>query len=122
MKKDASLIPAGEYCYRVVKIEDGEVLSRDIDRFGKDLREYEYHDGYKCILCPYWNRTDYGTVRCDYLEKEVIDGQDDDAKVKIQTHFGISDASDKFGWSDLLEDEIKICDLNLDDEDEQDWC
>ena len=122
VNKDASLIPSGEYCYRVVEIQDGEVLRSDIDRHGKDLREYAYSiEGYKCVLCPYWNRTDYGTVRCDYLEKEIIDGMDDSAKEKIQKHFGIEDATEKFGWGSLLEDEIKICDVNLDDEDEPEF-
>ena len=113
MNKDASLIPSGSFCYRVVKVQDGEVLSRDVDRYGKDLREYSSHGDYKRVLCHYWNRTDYGTVRCDYLEKEVVDGQDDDAEEKIQKHFGVEDASAKFGWSVLLEDEIKICGVNL---------
>ena len=105
-----------------MKVQDGEVLAATSDRHGKDLREYAYSiEGYKAVLCPYWNRTDYGTVRCDYLEKEIIDGMDDGAKEKIQKHFGIEDASEKFRWDSLLEDEIKICDVNLDDEDEPEF-
>ena len=84
MKKDASLIPLGMYCY-------------------------DYTEGGERVQCPYWNRTDYGTVRCEYLEKEVIDEFDDDAEEKIRTRFGVADASDKFGWCDLLADECRIC-------------
>lgn len=116
MKKDKSIIPPGEYCYRIVEIQDGEVLSDDIDRFGKDLREYSYGGGYKEILCPYWQRTDYGTVRCNYLEKEVIDDLDFDAHKKIMAHFGISDVYEKFDSCWELPDEIKICGINLDGE------
>ena len=120
MKKDTSLIPAGEYCYRLVKIQPGEILSRDVDRYGKDLREFSYNDRYKCILCPYWRRTDYGTVICKYLEKEIIDTDDGEARKKIESRFGVSNAFDKFHTNFLLADEIKICGVNADDDSEID--
>ena len=60
----SELILSGEYCSRIVEIQDGEVLRDDVDRHGKNLREFTYHEGSKCMLCPYWNRTDYGTVHC----------------------------------------------------------
>ena len=40
--RDATQIPPGENCYRVVELIEGEVLSEEIERFGKDLREFSY--------------------------------------------------------------------------------
>ena len=57
----------GNHCYRVVELEEGEELSHDIERFGKDLRGFSYRTGLKEVLCPYWQKTDYGVVRCEYL-------------------------------------------------------
>ncbi len=109
MKKDESVIPPGNFCYRLKRIKDGEVLSKDIARFGRDLREYSYNGKYKEILCPYWYRTDYGTVKCIYLEKEVVDEEDENAADKIQKKFGDPDAVNNFDHSWELSDEIKIC-------------
>lgn len=50
---DSSVIPPGEYCYRLVATTDGEVLVDDIERFGKDLREFSYGTEVKEVLCPY---------------------------------------------------------------------
>lgn len=63
MKKDKSVIPPGEFCYRVVRLGAGESISDDIERFGRDLREFRYHGAYKEVLCPYWIRTERDTVR-----------------------------------------------------------
>ena len=120
MKKDTSLIPPGEYCYRVERIQPGEILSKDVERYGKDLREYSYHRGYKCILCPYWRRTDYGTVICEYVEKEIIDTDDDEVHKKIESRFGVSSAFDKFHVDFLLADEIKLCGVGTDEDSEID--
>ena len=119
MKKDTSVIPRGEYCYRLIKKRDGEILSKDVERFGNDLREYDYPGDYKAIRCPYWHYTDYGTVRCDFLGKETISDALD-ARKKIEAHFGISDASEKFGYDWALADEIKICNIDT-DMDMDDW-
>lgn len=81
-------IPVGPFCYSLVPIADGEVLSDDVERFGKELREFRYHGQNKEVLCPYWRRTDYGTVVCDFLHKEVHDDS----------------------WA--LPDELKICGIN----------
>ncbi|MEW5886822.1 MAG: hypothetical protein AB1735_09005 [Pseudomonadota bacterium] len=115
---DASLIPPGEYCYRVVKIREGEILSKDINKFGRELREFSYNGAYKEVLCPYWNRTEYGTVRCDFLDKEFVDDEDSNAIGKIIAHFGSSDAPEKFGRSWALSDEIKICGVREDEDGE----
>ncbi len=115
---DASLIPPGGYCYRVIKIKDGEVLSREIEKFGRELREYHYGGNYKEVLCPYWQRTEYGTVRCNFLDLEFIDDEDEKAHEKIVSHFGAPDAPDRFGRSWALPDEIKICGIREDEDTE----
>ena len=61
---DTNLIPIGEDCFRLELIGPGEQLSHDGERFGKDLRQFSYGGGYKQVLCPYWQKTHYGTVRC----------------------------------------------------------
>ena len=116
MKKDTSVIPSGEYCYRLAKKRDGEILSIDLERFGKDLREWDYHGDYKAVLCPYWQTTYYGTVRCDLLGRETI-SDDFGAREKIEAHFGISDASEKVDYDWALADKIKICDIDTDMDD-----
>ncbi len=119
MDKGPFRIPPGEYCYRVEPIREGEVLSREISRFGKDLREYSYCKGYKSVLCPYWRRTDYGTVRCEYLDREVLDDESADPRVSLKLlaeRIGEEAARD-FPRDWKLADEIKICGVNEDDED-----
>lgn len=115
---DASLIPPGDYCYRVVKIKEGEVISQDIHNFGRDLREYSYNRTYKQVLCPYWQLTEYGTVRCDFLGREFIDNEDAGAIEKIINHFNSTEAPNKFERSSALPDEIKICGLQADEDTE----
>lgn len=106
---DITVIPPGEYCYRIRKIEPGEILSTDVDRYGKDLREYSYHKGYKSVLCPYWKRTDYGTVRCNFMDYEALDDEDPKARELAIAYFNDEKAPDRFERSWLLPDEIKIC-------------
>jgi hypothetical protein len=117
MEKDPSLIPSGGHCYQVVRLQPGETLSDEIDRFGKDLREFSYHPGYKEVLCPYWTRTDYGTVRCEFLNREVLD-EVPQARLKVQAHFGVTDAASLFDSDWALPDEIKRCGHREDENDE----
>ena len=114
---DTSVIPPGRYCYRVIKIQDGEVLSREIEKFGRELREFPYWRNYKEVLCVYWQRTDYGTVRCNFLDQEFID-EDEKAHEKIIACFGVPDALNKFRHSWALPDEIKICGIREDEDTE----
>lgn len=109
---DLSLIPPGNYCYRVVDLKPGEVLSQDIDRFGRELREFSYNKGRKEILCPYWYRTEYGMVQCRYLNVETLDDDDPEAKSKALAHFGGEKAFEEANHPSLLYDEIKICGIN----------
>lgn len=115
---DASLIPPGRYCYQVVKVREGEVLCKDISRFGMELRECRFHGDYKRILCPYWQTTEYGTVRCNFLGQEVVDEFDENASEKIAAHFGTADAMERVDWSLELSDELKICGVGEDEDEE----
>lgn len=117
--KDTSIIPAGLYCYKVVRLKDGEILSRDIKCFGKDLREYPYRDGWKEVLCPYWYRTEYGMIRCDFLEIESLDEGDDGAKSKAIAHYGSLEDFNKVNVPTDLYDECKKCKVKLEDEEEE---
>ncbi|HMV55320.1 MAG TPA: hypothetical protein PLV48_14770 [Rhodocyclaceae bacterium] len=118
MDKDESLIPVGEFCYRVVDLAEGEVLVFDPERFGKDLREADCTKSTKRILCPYWQATDYGTVRCNFLDVDACDGIEDETRARIVAHFGSEDAVDRIVRDWALPDEIKVCGINVDDDDE----
>lgn len=100
--KDRAVIPAGGFCYRVVPIADGEVLSDDVALYGKDLREFRYGPDRKQIACPYFEFTDYGTVRCIFMEVEVRGDRD-----LINAHFNDVYAADRFPMSHFLVDEIQ---------------
>lgn len=110
--KDESLIPNGPFCYRLVEIEEGEVLSRDIERCGIDLREFPYRPGWKQVACPYYARTNYGTVKCNFVGMEARDDRE-----RINAHFNDDNAADRYPWSWQLSDEIKVCGIN-EEEDE----
>ena len=115
--QDDRMIPDGGYCYTVQPVAPGAVLSKDIDRFGKDLREYPFHPGFKQVLCPYWKRTDHGMVRCDFLGIEGLDGAEPGAKAKAIAHYGTVAAFESANKSpEFLPDEIKVCGIR-DDED-----
>ncbi len=116
---DTKEIPPGGFCYRVVSLKPGEVLSKDIDKFGKELREYPWHEGYKEVLCPYWRRTDYGMVRCEYMGVEELDEDDSEAWDKAIAHFGNKDAFLKANHPGYLYDEIKGCGIK--EYEEEDW-
>jgi hypothetical protein len=82
---DAAQIPLGEHCY--------------------DYLEDEYRP------CAYFERTDYGTVKCLYLGLEVIDGE----SAPVIQHFGsqanMEAANVIDTWS--LPDLTKECGVNL---------
>lgn len=108
MDKDPALIPVGENCYRLVPIAPGAVLDDDAWRYGMDLREFRYHGDWKTVLCPYWRRTGHGTVRCEFLDREVFDEDDDHAREKVVALFG-DRAEGRVGRAWELADEFKVC-------------
>lgn len=111
--KDASIIPRGQYCYQLKRIEEGEVLSTDGYRYGKDLRELRFHGDIKRVLCPYYETTEYGTVKCNFVGLEARDDRD-----VINAYFNDDEAADRFPLSWDLSDEIKVC--GVDDEEYDD--
>jgi hypothetical protein len=113
--KDDSVIPAGDYCYQLVPLVEGEVLSDDIERFGKDLREYRFNQYDKEVLCPYWQRTDYGMIVCEYLGVQNLDEDDPTARDRAIAHFGSVEAMSQACGSAFLQDEIKICGINVEE-------
>jgi hypothetical protein len=119
MMKDPSKVPPGEFCYRVYPLKPDETLSTDKGQFGRSLREYSYRPGFKEVLCPYWQRTSYGTVKCLFMEREVLDEEQYDVRqalALLAAEIG-EDAAGNFPRDSALLDEIKICDVNkeLDD-------
>ncbi|MCB9729283.1 MAG: hypothetical protein H6746_12505 [Deltaproteobacteria bacterium] len=123
MDKDPSLIPSGSYCYRVEPIGPGEVLSRDIEAFGRTLREFPYSAGSKEVLCPYWERTGHGTVCCRFLDVETLDEDDPKARQKLATRSDPEPGRPAWIWPGELDDELKICGVReeLDDDEEAPW-
>jgi hypothetical protein len=112
--KDTAAIPTGNRCYRLVRMRPGESLSRKTTRFGNDLREYPFGEGWKAVLCPYWYRTDYGMVCCDYLKVQSLDEDDSDAKDKAIRHFGSEELFESANMPSFLYDEMKICEIRQD--------
>lgn len=117
MSKDPTKIPKGEYCYSRVAIQNNELTNGSYERFGYEVREVKTKDNDKIVLCPYWVRTEYGTIRCNFLNEEFID---DDLNYKYALdlrvkHFGSLTKAETYKTHPLFTDNIKICKLNLDD-------
>lgn len=120
MKKDPSKIPPGRFCYRVYPLRPGEVLVNDISRFGKELREFSYRPGFKEVLCPYWQRTEYGTIKCSFTNKEVLDSECrnlEESITLLAIYLDSEEQARTFPRSWELADEIKICGVNEDEDD-----
>ncbi len=43
-------------------------MDGDVSRYGMGLRESSHHGPWKAVLCPYWQRTTHGTIRCEYVD------------------------------------------------------
>ena len=92
--KDESLIPKGRYCYTPIGWVDGS---------------------YHTIPCPYKNRTNYGTVRCEYLGVESIDPTPygKECYQKALKNFGSDEAVRKAtSEGGLIWDGCKECDVD----------
>jgi hypothetical protein len=110
--KDPSLIPPGRYCYLRVVLAHGEEVPAAGPEWGRLQRVCSSQtQGTKEVLCPYVERTGYGTVRCLYLGREAIQfGQDRDVLAPaLMARFGSPDAFDWFEDDCLLGDLIKVC-------------
>lgn len=108
-----AITPEGQYCYRIEPHEANESLPDVDDRFGQRIRVARYQEGYKIICCPYWQTTDYGTVRCLFLDQEFIDSQDGEALEKVQSRFLLTESVNWFDINLSLDDKMKICGVNM---------
>ncbi|HET8701900.1 MAG TPA: hypothetical protein VFL97_09570, partial [Nitrococcus sp.] len=76
--------------------------------------------GYKEVLCPYWQRTENGTIRCVFTDLEVLDDESQDAEESLSllaTHLGSKERANAFPRNWALADEIKVCGINEDKDD-----
>jgi hypothetical protein len=77
-------------------------------RLGLDVREAGTRTpGEKIVLCPYWQSTDYGTVKCGYQNREVEGNGMGDSNLAI-AKLGYEAAS-KLQSLTLLADMQKEC-------------
>lgn len=94
--KDTSVIPEGDVCYTPIGWEGNRYLT---------------------IPCPYREFTNYGAVRCNYLEVDSIDptphGRED--FIKAVEYFGSEDAVWEADNGGLIWDGVKECGVNEDD-------
>lgn len=110
------LIPVGDFCYARVPLEVGEALEPwDSERCGRELREVPTRGG-KRVLCPFWQRTDHGTVRCAFTGDE--EWENAGVYDAVGELFGYPAAHARFRPPHVLEDEIKTCGVNEDDGDD----
>ena len=88
---DVGWIPMGRYCYHPRPYDSG------------------------ARPCPYFNRTDYGTTTCAFMNVEAYDDFVTDwATSPLALKFGNADGAEKAGVMDdlALPDALKICDVN----------
>ncbi len=108
-KRHPLLIPTGDFCYHTEPMTESVVIPPTSPRLGRDLREATWATGEKMVLCPYWTHTDHGTVRCDYLKREVM-SLEPGAYDSAYTHFG-AEATRAIKDDTLLADMLKVCDV-----------
>jgi len=103
---DPNRIPRGKFCY-------------DTEHFPADLQRgiTEHWVMHFDRSCPYWRRTDHATVCCDYLRVEHADEDEGDYHALIEAHFGGKEEAEKRVGRSLLYDEVKICGVNIEDDD-----
>lgn len=103
--RDTQFIPTGKFCYRVEPLAES-LLHPSSSEVGGQVREAKFGDREKMVLCPYWIRTEHGTVRCEYLNSEVEGMVSGDYELSVE-HYGVEKAA-QIEWS-LLSDMIKVC-------------
>lgn len=102
---DKMLIPVGSYCYSGGTWDSERGI-------------------YVTKPCPYWQATNYGTVKCSFLNEESLTpeagSRGDTSREKAYRHFGGVEATwtsiDEFS---LLWDQVKECGENYGDEEEE---
>ncbi|HPK01179.1 MAG TPA: hypothetical protein PLS90_01855 [Candidatus Sumerlaeota bacterium] len=90
--KPIDQIPQGDYCYES-HIPGGEDNDPELAACLKDGETLNaayfvlWVEKHKERNCPYWEATDYGTVKCHYLEEEAL-GLDEEDYEKALAQFG----------------------------------
>ena len=111
-KRHPLLIPSGDFCYRAVPSDGNEQVGLSSPRLGRDFRDATWYAGDKVVLCPYWEHTDHGTVRCEYLKREELTWQSDEHHLAV-AQFGKEVVSHMETQSHLAE-MLKVCDVKPD--------
>lgn len=95
--KDTSVIPKGYYCYTPIGWDGDRYLTKP---------------------CPYREYTEYGTVRCNYLDVESIDPTPSgiESYQKAVEYFGSEDKVWKIDNGGLIWDAVKECGINDEEE------
>lgn len=75
-------------------------------------RCYSVNDNGNKIMCPYFETTDYGVVRCSYLNLSSVITDNAELYLKAIKHFGSEEALDDATRSLLLCDMAKECGIN----------
>jgi hypothetical protein len=83
-------IPDGSYCY------SEHFSDENIERMAEFEKLHPEESGEQFVLwvqlreektCPYWQRTDHGTFRCNFIEDEAVGWREGDHE-KALSHFG----------------------------------
>ena len=110
-KRHPLLIPKGDFCYKYEKSEEKYEVMMNSSDFGKSAyrKANTILAGEIVVVCPYWEKTDNGTVICHKLEYEVMGWHAIDRELAVQ-RLG-EDAAYKLPSMSNLGDMLKICDL-----------
>ena len=106
-------IPHDSYCYT------NHLSGESIERLAEYQKAHPEDVGGHFVLwvqlhteitCPYWESTDHGTYRCNFLEEEGVGWGDDDYE-KALSYFGSEEAMDERCQGPGMElwDQIRCC-------------
>lgn len=110
--KDIQQIPRGDYCYERWLPEEAEAeFDALVEKYGELSGEalIMYSERSQTRDCPYWEHTDYGTIKCHFLEEEVV-GWPEEERTKAAAHFGSEEEANRIcTGSMVLSDSVRCC-------------
>lgn len=110
--KPIDKIPERPYCYTSdIPADKTEQWEESVRLYGElSLESMTLYDEIKVITtCPYLEWTDYGTVKCHFLEKETVGWSGEDYE-KALKHFGSKEKMKEACQNDfLLADAVQCC-------------
>lgn len=110
--KPIDKIPDDSYCYTADIPEDKIEQWKECLRLHGEISEESWalYDEIKIITtCPYREWTDYGTVKCHFLEEEAV-GLSDGCEEKALAHFGSEERLEEECQGDsMLADAVRCC-------------